>query len=140
MVRRCLTDSFQLEVNAAHLDKLTTWIEYLGLECFLEDEHRKDYNYWRQKRRASWDRLIDQHLLKPGETKDSVVDVDVQQEYMAVILSYTGPEEAILAVARKDLLIDFQEQTKYAEWAKRDADLQATLVRWVYREKTDVMV
>ncbi|TAQ86163.1 hypothetical protein B7494_g5510 [Chlorociboria aeruginascens] len=70
------TRPFQLDEVLERQDKMTTWIEYLDYEYwrYLKDMafvklHQPEYN-------AAWKKLVDSRVLRPGETEESICNVE----------------------------------------------------------------
>jgi hypothetical protein len=70
------TKTFQLRELLARQDKITTWIEYFGFECWWY-EHYTDVSRHQQKLHdKAWYSLVRSNVLWPGETEDFICNVD----------------------------------------------------------------
>ncbi|POS72348.1 hypothetical protein DHEL01_v209259 [Diaporthe helianthi] len=70
------TQPFQFHQEPTQQDKLTTWIEYLGYECWLHYRHARRVKRMQPKFDAAWKTLVDANLLRPFETQEYVCDID----------------------------------------------------------------
>lgn len=62
------TRPFQLEEDSKTQDKLSTWIEYLGYECWWYDKYISDVKRLQPKYDEGWQKLVDSGVLRPSET------------------------------------------------------------------------
>ncbi|KJZ70540.1 hypothetical protein HIM_10084 [Hirsutella minnesotensis 3608] len=66
------TRPFQLMEDPTQQDTLTTWIEYLGFECWWHDHYVRLAESQQSKFNESWKRLVDSGVLRPRETPESI--------------------------------------------------------------------
>lgn len=66
------TRPFQLQKDPMHQDRLTTWIEYLGYECWLHHRLTQRMKCMQPGYDAAWKKLVGSNVLRPFETEEYV--------------------------------------------------------------------
>ncbi|CAN8104849.1 unnamed protein product [Discula destructiva] len=66
------TRPFQFHADPTQQDKLTTWIEYLGYECWLHYRCTSFVKSNQRDRDAAWTKLVDSNTLRSLETEEFV--------------------------------------------------------------------
>ena len=56
-------------------DKLTTWIEYLGYECWVSETYTRFQQRKQPTYNEAWKKLVDSNVLGPFETEEHVCDI-----------------------------------------------------------------
>ena len=70
------TRPFQLHEYPTHQDKLTTWIEYLGYECWVHHRYASRAKRMQPKYDAAWKTLVDANVLRPFEIEEYVCNLE----------------------------------------------------------------
>lgn len=68
--------SFQFHEDPTQQDKLTTWIEYLGYECWVHYRYASRVKRMQPKYDAAWETLVDANVLRPFETEEYVCNIE----------------------------------------------------------------
>lgn len=70
------TQPFQFHEDPTQQNKLTTWIEYLGYECWLHYRLARRVEHMQPKYNADWKALQNSNVLRPFETEEYVCKID----------------------------------------------------------------
>jgi hypothetical protein len=66
------TRPLQLHKDPTQQDKLTTWVEYLGYECWLHYRCTQRIKRMQPDYHIAWKKLVDSNVLRPFETEEYV--------------------------------------------------------------------
>ncbi|KUI73277.1 hypothetical protein VM1G_11896 [Cytospora mali] len=69
------TRPFQFHEDPAQQDKSTTWLEYLGHECWVHCRFASRVKCMQPKCDAAWKTLVDSSVLRPFETEEHVCNI-----------------------------------------------------------------
>ncbi|KJZ70943.1 hypothetical protein HIM_09647 [Hirsutella minnesotensis 3608] len=72
LVQHNYTEPFRLLEDPTRQDTWTTWIEYLGFECWWHDRYIRLAESQVSKFNEAWQRLVDSGVLRPWETPESI--------------------------------------------------------------------
>ncbi|CAN8097993.1 unnamed protein product [Discula destructiva] len=67
---------FQFHEDPIQQDKLTTWIEYLGYECWVHHRYASRVKRMQPKYDTAWKTLVDLSVLRPFETEEYVCNIE----------------------------------------------------------------
>ncbi|KAH8757881.1 hypothetical protein F5883DRAFT_428179, partial [Diaporthe sp. PMI_573] len=70
------TRPFQFHEDPTQQDKLTTWIEYLGYECWVHYRYASRVKRMQPEYDAAWKTLVDSSVLRPFETEEYVCNIE----------------------------------------------------------------
>ncbi|KAH8743245.1 hypothetical protein F5883DRAFT_48465 [Diaporthe sp. PMI_573] len=70
------TRPFQFHEDPTQQDKLTTWIEYLGYECWVHYRYASRVKHMQPEYDAAWKALVDSSILRPFETEEYVCNIE----------------------------------------------------------------
>ncbi|KAI1733524.1 hypothetical protein F4680DRAFT_454864 [Xylaria scruposa] len=68
------TRPFQLHKDPTQQDRLTTWIEYLGYQCWVHLRCTQRIKRMKPAYDIAWKNLVDSNVLRPFETEEYVLD------------------------------------------------------------------
>lgn len=77
------TRPFQFHEDPTQQDKLTTWIEYLGWECWLHYRLARRVESMQPKYDAAWKTLQDSNVLRPFETEEYVCSIECAYKHQS---------------------------------------------------------
>ena len=66
---------FQFQEDPTQQDKLTTWIEYLGFECWISESYTRFLKHKQPEYDEAWKKLVDSNVLRPFETEEYICDI-----------------------------------------------------------------
>ncbi|KUI62006.1 hypothetical protein VP1G_09129 [Cytospora mali] len=96
------TRPFQFHEDPTQQDKLTTWIEYLGYECWVHYRFASRVERMQPKYDAAWKTLVDSSVLRPFETEEYVCSIQSavrrQSERDQATRAVTSARSAVKAV------------------------------------------
>ena len=101
---------FQFHEDPMQQDKLTTWIEYFGYECWVSETYTRFLQRKQPSYDEAWKKLVDSNVLRPFETEEYIWDIESSfqrqheegQAQKAVELARSAAK-AVLISAHKDV-------------------------------------
>ena len=104
------TRPFQFHEDPTQQDKLTTWIEYLGYECWVSETYTRFLQSKQPSYDEAWKKLVDSNVLRSFETEDYVCGIKCwiqhdfeENEAWKAVESARSAAKAVLVSARKDV-------------------------------------
>ncbi|KAH8757978.1 hypothetical protein F5883DRAFT_683243, partial [Diaporthe sp. PMI_573] len=104
------TQPFQFDDNPTQQDKLTTWIEYLGYECWVHYRYASRVKRMQPKYDVAWKKLVESSVLRPFETKEYVCNIECALRHQSerdqatrAVASARSAAKAVLTSAHSDI-------------------------------------
>lgn len=104
------TRPFQLHDDPTQQDRLTTWIEYLGYECWEHYRHARRVKIKQPVYDAAWKKLVDANVLRPFETEEYVCNIECairqqveEDQANRAVKSANSAAKAVLIAIHKDI-------------------------------------
>lgn len=94
------TRQFQFHEDPIQQDKLTSWIEYLGYECWVHYRYASRVKRMQPKYDAAWKTLVDSGVLRQFETAEYVCNIESASRRQSEVGQAIQAEKSARSAAR----------------------------------------
>lgn len=103
LARNGFTRIFELDLDVAKQDKLTTWIEYLNWEYMRYEDHAYEVKRLQRHHDRAWKKLFDSGVLRSEETQDVLLKYELAFDQSLQRWTEEQSTERAVETARRDI-------------------------------------